>query len=171
MIPWRVYITNGDGSWIKIENTYTPDHSWRGNAFRVSDYVSPTDQVQLKFIASDSTMTNFDLSGQSLVEAGVDDLFIWDLAPVGLDEISPDKALSIYPNPADEKLVMQILSSVSKAATVQIVNALGEIVFNEPIDTDQKQFILPVKNLEDGFYALNFITDRGTVRKKFLVQH
>ncbi|MFI5134820.1 MAG: hypothetical protein ACHQD9_03100, partial [Chitinophagales bacterium] len=86
--PWRVYITNGDGSWIKVENTYTPDHSWRGNAFRVSDYVSITDKVQLKFIASDSIMTNVDLNGQSLVEAGVDDLFVWDLAPVGISEIA-----------------------------------------------------------------------------------
>ncbi|MFI5135438.1 MAG: T9SS type A sorting domain-containing protein, partial [Chitinophagales bacterium] len=122
-------------------------------------------------IASDSIMTNVDLNGQSLVEAGVDDLFVWDLAPVGISEIALDREISIYPNPANDKLVMQISSAISKASTVQVVNALGEIVFDSPVGADQKQFILPVKNLEEGFYTLNFITEQGTVRKKFMIQH
>ena len=74
---WQVSITGDGVNWESIENNLTSDLSWRRFAFRVKDYISlNSTQVQLKFIASDST--NGALSGGSLVEAAVDDLFFWD---------------------------------------------------------------------------------------------
>ncbi len=74
---WQVSITDDGVNWVPVENNLTSDKSWRRFAFRAKDYVSLTsNQVQLKFIASDST--NGSLSGGSLVEAAVDDLYLWD---------------------------------------------------------------------------------------------
>ena len=74
---WQVSITGDGVNWESIENNLTSDISWRQFAFRVKDYISlNSTQVQLKFVASDST--NGSLSGGSLVEAAIDDLYLWD---------------------------------------------------------------------------------------------
>lgn len=74
---WQVKITEDGINWIKIENNLTSDISWRRFAFRAKDYVDLTStSVQLKFVASDSAYGA--LSSGSLVEAAVDDLYLWD---------------------------------------------------------------------------------------------
>ena len=46
--------------------------------FRISDYVNLTSNIQLKFIASDSIRPGQNLDGGSLIEAAVDDLFLYE---------------------------------------------------------------------------------------------
>jgi hypothetical protein len=76
---WQVSITDDGVNWVAVENNITSDISWRRFVFRAKDYVSlSSNEVQLKFVASDSA--NGALSGGSLVEAAVDDLYLWDLA-------------------------------------------------------------------------------------------
>ena len=78
---WQVSITGDGVNWESIENNLTSDISWRRFAFRVKDYISlNSTQVQLKFVASDST--NGSLSGGSLVEAAIDDLMLYETQPV-----------------------------------------------------------------------------------------
>ncbi|HKX45075.1 MAG TPA: M12 family metallo-peptidase, partial [Planctomycetota bacterium] len=66
-----VEVTNGDGSWVPVE-TVGPTGSeasggWFEHQFDVADFVVPTAQVRLRFVAAD-------LGTGSLVEAAVDDL-------------------------------------------------------------------------------------------------
>ena len=75
---WQVMITDDGINWHYIENNISSDISWRKFAFRVSDYVSMTNNVQLKFIASDSLRLGEYLDGGSLIEAAVDDLFLYE---------------------------------------------------------------------------------------------
>jgi len=56
----------------------TSDKSWRRVAFRVNDYVNLTNQVRVKFIASDSTHLGQYLDGGSLIEAAVDDFSLYE---------------------------------------------------------------------------------------------
>ena len=78
---WQVSITNDGVNWVSVENNMTSDISWRRFAFRAKDYVSLTStQVQLKFVASDSTHLGQYLDGGSLIEAAIDDLYLWDAA-------------------------------------------------------------------------------------------
>ncbi|MBT3570931.1 MAG: hypothetical protein HN498_01055, partial [Flavobacteriales bacterium] len=48
--------------------------------FRITDYVNLTNNVQLKFIASDSLHLGQYLDGGSLIEAAVDDLMLYEVA-------------------------------------------------------------------------------------------
>ena len=75
---WQVMITDDGVNWQYVENNMSSDISWRQFAFRVSDYVSLTGDVQLKFIASDSIRIGQNLDGGSLIEAAVDDLFLYE---------------------------------------------------------------------------------------------
>jgi hypothetical protein len=75
---WQVLITDDGVNWQYVENNISSDISWRKFAFRVSDYVNLTNNVQLKFIASDSTRLGQYLDGGSLIEAAVDDLMLFE---------------------------------------------------------------------------------------------
>ena len=75
---WQVLITDDGNNWVYVENNLTSDISWRNFAFRVKDYVSVTNNIQLKFIASDSLRPGQNLDGGSLIEAAVDDLKLYE---------------------------------------------------------------------------------------------
>ena len=73
-------ITDDGVNWHYVENNKSSDISWRKFAFRITDYVNLTNNVQLKFIASDSLRLGQNLDGGSLVEAAVDDLMLYEVA-------------------------------------------------------------------------------------------
>ena len=75
---WQVLITDDGANWHYVENNMSSDISWRKFVFRVTDYVNLTNDVQLKFIASDSTHLGQVLDGGSLIEAAVDDLYLYE---------------------------------------------------------------------------------------------
>jgi len=75
---WQVLITDDGANWHYVENNMSSDISWRKFVFRVTDYVNLTNDVQLKFIASDSTHSGQYLDGGSLIEAAVDDLYLYE---------------------------------------------------------------------------------------------
>ena len=75
---WQVLISDDGSNWEYVENNLTSDISWRKFAFRVKDYVSVTNNIQLKFIASDSLRPGQNLDGGSLIEAAVDDLKLYE---------------------------------------------------------------------------------------------
>ncbi|MBL0176942.1 MAG: T9SS type A sorting domain-containing protein [Ignavibacteria bacterium] len=68
--PWVVQISSDNGStWVNVENTTSSFNYWNENVIVVSDYVTPTNTVKLKFTARDD-------DPQSLVEAALDDVEI-----------------------------------------------------------------------------------------------
>ena len=77
---WQVLITDDGVNWYYVENNKSSDISWRKFAFRITDYVNLTNNVQLKFIASDSLHLGQYLDGGSLIEAAVDDLMLYEVA-------------------------------------------------------------------------------------------
>jgi len=67
---WVVQITDDDGqSWVDLENTTASNRSWLFKQFDLSEYVSFTDQVRLRFVAEDG------FEG-SVIEAAIDDVRI-----------------------------------------------------------------------------------------------
>ena len=65
-----VSISNNNGqSWVLLENVADNANAWVRKSFRIADYVTPTSQIKLRFVAQD-------LGQGSVVEAGVDDVQI-----------------------------------------------------------------------------------------------
>ena len=84
-----------------------------------------------------------------------------------------DKAqrLTIYPNPADEFLMMNIEDANGKAATLRLINTLGQelkqISYDEITDEEIR---LNLDNLTDGTYYLHFtIEGQHTVVEKVVI--
>ena len=84
--------------------TLTQDISWRRNAIALSDFIDLTDDVQLRFVASDSLRLDQELDSGSLIEAAVDDLVILDVVASDISEISPGSGIVAWPVPASDRI-------------------------------------------------------------------
>ena len=82
---WQVMISNDGVNWVYVEDNISSDISWRKFAFRIKDYVPLSNNVQLKFIASDSIRLGQNLDGGSLIEAAVDDLVLYEVRQSSTD--------------------------------------------------------------------------------------
>lgn len=67
-MPVLISANNGS-TWVQLENVNENLGVWKTKVFAIGDFITPTDQVRLRFAASD-------LGGGSVVEAGVDDVRI-----------------------------------------------------------------------------------------------
>jgi hypothetical protein len=68
---WEAWISNDDGAnWILLEGTSLTTASWLARSHNISLFVTPTDQMRVKFVASD-------FGAGSIVEAAVDDVMIY----------------------------------------------------------------------------------------------
>ena len=131
---WQVMITDDGVNWKYVENNMSSDISWRKFAFRVSDYVNLTADVQLKFIASDSIRFGQNLDGGSLVEAAVDDLVL-------------------YEGGENTTFVKAILAD--KAKLIKVTNLLGKIVDPTSVSDNTTLFYI----YDDGSVEKRLIFD------------
>jgi Zn-dependent metalloprotease len=178
---WQVRISNNGTDWVTVERTHTSDNSWRRNAIRISDYVTPTEEVSLLFIAQDSVIPSAELTGGSLVEAAVDDLQLWGVETAVVDTtedttgtgnaIAELEALnSVYPNPANQYLTLSVSSSFNSGAML-IVNQLGETVWQEQIVANGKQeYPVYTGMLPEGVYTLVLESGGLSDRTQFIIQ-
>jgi len=97
---WDVDVTNDGVNWVSLEHTQTTLAAWTQFTFELTDYITLTDQVQLRFVAADEG------AGGSLVEAGVDDFLLTVFMPVqtgvgdGVVGLPTELRLGTnYPNP------------------------------------------------------------------------
>jgi hypothetical protein len=111
---WQVAISNDGGSnWVSVENTNQSDASWRRIVFRIADYVAPTSNMKLRFIAEDAN------SG-SLVEAAVDDF----------DLLAFSSLVGVGDLPAAEPLSLALASAQAAAGPMRLsytLPAAGEV--------------------------------------------
>jgi len=73
---------DGGTTWVQVEDVTENARAWVFRSHRVADFVTPTDQLRLRFRARD-------LGSGSVVEAGVDDVRVWG---VSLDCTPPTPA-------------------------------------------------------------------------------
>ncbi|MFN3940528.1 MAG: T9SS type A sorting domain-containing protein, partial [Chitinophagales bacterium] len=120
------------------------------------DYVTPTETVALLFVASDSTLSDVYLEGQSTVEAAVDDVQLWgaNLAS-GIHELyANDFITAIYPNPAHDLFTIQLNTPLYSAAEIKIYNALGTQVKSVTGSSSNNLLSVDVQHLPAGIYTV-----------------
>ncbi len=173
---WEVYITDNGTDWVRVERTHTEDNTWRRNAVRVLDYVDNTEDVAFIFIAEDSVRADdaSGFNGGSLVEAAVDDLFLYDVG----EEDTVIQAVEninlitgIFPNPAND-MVSVYFGEVNGSVNLVLTNAVGEIVLTENMNlSSNSQFTIPTSKFAQGIYTLTVKNDGAVVNKQIVIQH
>ncbi|MDG2424963.1 MAG: hypothetical protein P8M07_00075 [Flavobacteriales bacterium] len=133
---WQVEVSDDNGaSWVYVENTKTQDVSWRQSAFRVQEYVDLTTDFRMRFTASDSLHPGQEYEGGSLIEAAVDDIILYDLGSIGVDEPTQDDGptgLVAWPVPARDVVSM---AGWRPSSHVEFYNASGLLIATIQADT------------------------------------
>jgi choice-of-anchor B domain-containing protein len=77
---WQAQISsNGGLNWVTTDSIATSQPFWKQVRLRVADYVTPSSQVRMRFLATDA-------GSASTVEAALDDFRVWGNDPVGIVE-------------------------------------------------------------------------------------
>lgn len=175
---WQVSISNDGGTtWTFVENTKTSDRKWRRNAFRVADYVTPTNNMKIRFVASDSLRPGQNLDGGSLVEAAVDDVQIWDnMDPNNVEESGVVDGIQfvLRPNPATDQVLVSFELYEPSPVEVVLMDMAGRIIWNRSFGTVQPGIStqpVNVANVESGVYQVVLRSGGKTLTRKLVIQH
>jgi 3',5'-cyclic AMP phosphodiesterase CpdA len=83
---------------------------------------------------------------------------------VGINEVSNSLNISVFPNPAIDKLTIDC----SQKATIEISNIQGQIM--KTINSADKKTTIDLYNLSTGIYIIKVKTDNEIAVKKFIKQ-
>jgi hypothetical protein len=151
---FQVQLSNDNGqTWTYLENTMTSDAQWRMAAYRVEDILTPTAQMKIRFIASDSLRPTVNLSGGSLVEAAMDDFIVYDEYQEvnGVDEWESNWTL--YPNPVENGVLHLVMQKHnSDWNNLIIMDVCGRFLFKPLLDKGSNGVTIHCDALTPGYY-------------------
>ena len=140
---WDVDVTSDGVNWVSLEHTLVSENSWQQFSFELTDYIAMTDQVQIRFVASD------EING-SLVEAGVDDFLLTAVRPIETDiddePMAPTRLALAgnFPNPFNPKTTIRFALPADGIVELTVYNVDGRRVatlVNERMEAGHHELI------------------------------
>jgi hypothetical protein len=125
--PWIVQASDNDGvTWVHLEHTTQSDRSWKKMEFDLGSYIRLTDRVRIRFIAQD-------IGGESIVEAGLDDVQVDAVGFFGADaeELVIPLQFSLgqnRPNPFHLQTSVAYTLDRESATTLTVYDVTGRVV-------------------------------------------
>jgi hypothetical protein len=124
---WRADISNDGGTnWVSVESTTQSANHWQRILFRVADYLTPTNQMRMRFIAEDA-------GAGSLVEAGMDDFQLLAFSPavLAVDGLPTAGGLALAfasSNPASGAMRLSYTLPAAGAVSLRVYDLRGGAV-------------------------------------------
>lgn len=163
----RIEISNGMST-VVLKRVFGSNHNvWQRDTFVVSNFISPTANMRMRFIAVDENPGH-------VVEAGVDRFSVIDLAPTA---ITPEKdlnaaALTVAPNPLQGvATVAYDLGTPGRVAGArfEVHDLAGRVVYARELTEAAGQFQLDVE-IPAGMYMGSIRVDGQIVRSLRIVK-
>lgn len=164
---WQTFISNDGVTYVPVEYSDVSDHSWRRYALIVSDYVTPSATVTLRFVAEDA-------NAGSLIEGGVDDVQLWDEIPVSVNELQSVSSFSVFPNPAAGEINIRWNQLTEENISIRLTDVSGRVVFNftpQTITAGIHSMTIPTEKFGAGVYLLKLNSESSNVVKKITVMN
>ncbi|MBW6460873.1 MAG: T9SS type A sorting domain-containing protein [Bacteroidales bacterium] len=94
------------------------------------------------------------------------------MPPVGITEPGLDSKLSIYPNPADHVVYVQLKDKQSLFARLSVTDLVGKTVIEKEIllDSSNKIITIDVAGLRNGIYLLRLADQQSVLTKKLIIR-
>jgi hypothetical protein len=165
---WKVQYRIGlTGAWTDIPSTtLTVLNDWTTGILAsviLPDACKNQDAVFFRWIMTSNTGSD----GGTVAASGIDkidDIYFYGMPMTGIEKRSVQPVVSIFPNPATDRLEV---SSVSSIQRIEIFTGNGSLVLSKEV-TMQKNFVLPVSGLCSGNYVVNVWSDNNVVTLKFV---
>ncbi|MEG1572820.1 MAG: choice-of-anchor J domain-containing protein, partial [Bacteroidales bacterium] len=100
---------------------------------------------------------------QALYESGVSSISEIGFIPVNIEDNVFAKNLRIYPNPAQNYIVLE---GLSQSATYEIYNMYGSLLKTKTTSNAMEQ--IAISDLSSGAYVIRIISNEGTAVKRFI---
>lgn len=85
-----------------------------------------------------------------------------------VDMIKNSNYFKIYPNPASDEVVVDLLGIVNENVSVDFYDLYGKLTYHELV-YNQPKIRINTSSLNEGVYIINFITEGSIYRKKLVI--
>jgi hypothetical protein len=94
----------------------------------------------------------------------------WEMDVTGVSNFSRINTLSLAPNPAEERVTINLQLNSPVKATIQILNSQGQLVFNtQSSGSVNQQIPVDLSPFSSGIYLVNFLSEKGNISKHLVV--
>lgn len=90
---------------------------------------------------------------------------------LGTDPFLYSDAFRLYPNPANDQLIIESLLEPDEPVILRIMNSLGQVIYQkQEITPDQDRFSVNIRNFPAGLYLVTMESSGMTYREKLIIQ-
>ena len=128
-------------------------------------YASVRWQPITPFAATGTTAFSYSLPGESVAT-----FIISNGVPTAIADISNNTLdIAMYPNPANNQLVITFPKTISNKIKFEIFNTFGQLVFDRKIYDNTGSTTLDISKLREGIYFVSMILDNQTFYIKKII--
>jgi choice-of-anchor B domain-containing protein len=143
-----------------IHNT-AQNAQWVAKEYKLLDYISLTEFMQLKVRA-------MDLSPGHLAEGGFDNFMVVDSSELGIDNVIVTKIIPVYPNPFNDKLTVDLSELSSEELALEFIEiGSGKIAHSQKVNAELIELIVP---LQKGMYLLRILDGETQLTQERVVK-
>jgi len=89
--------------------------------------------------------------------------------PLGISEVIGNSGMFIYPNPANDKLYIELDNTTDGSAKVEFYDLTGKLCYSTSINTTLKLQTLNISSIKAGIYNLRITTTDKTFNQKLVI--
>ncbi|MCK9401677.1 MAG: T9SS type A sorting domain-containing protein [Bacteroidales bacterium] len=92
---------------------------------------------------------------------------------LGVSDPENDVMVSIYPNPANERLNIRTGETLKGNTRIELSDLLGKIVYADEISgmRTNSSYFINTTDFKDGLYVLKVSSESGSISKKIVIRH
>lgn len=160
---YNIYRKAGNGNYEQIAtisasfNSYTDLGAPAGDVYYIAEVINPNG------CNTAARAGNYSSSYSNVATNNV----------LGVNDPAKEIIVSVYPNPADDRLNVTAGETLKGRVKIEISNLLGETVYvNEIPDIRAKSsFSINTTSFKEGLYVLKISSDAGSISKKIVIRH
>lgn len=112
--------------------------------------------------------------GWVLTDYSQNDTLIFDqtlftVVPTSIDDIVNESKISVFPNPADQQLVVEYKGTSGKQYRVRLFDINGKLSFNQSYN--EPKVSINTSQLQSGFYTVEVISDELRYSDEIIIVH
>ncbi|MBS1774490.1 MAG: T9SS type A sorting domain-containing protein [Bacteroidetes bacterium] len=97
--------------------------------------------------------------------------FIPKTVAASVKEISTADKFSIYPNPANDKIIIASIGHLNSNVAISLHTVTGQLIKRYDYKHGQKELTIPVSSLANGNYIISIESSGNHQQKQIIVQH